>query len=126
MLDEVAPGHFCHGQALRRAVGDVRPVARLRDSFLEGWAVYAEELALEEGFGGGDPRFAAGVALSALERAVRMTLSELERLLNPQPGPPEHDDQGQNLALRVSGSGTGSGAECDRVSPGAWKAALKL
>jgi len=71
VVHEVAPGHFSHGRALRRSPGDVRRTL-LFDSFAEGWAVYCEELALEEGFRAGDPRFAAGVALSALERAVRM------------------------------------------------------
>jgi hypothetical protein len=70
-LHEVAPGHFSHGRALRRAETDARRTL-VSESFLEGWAVYAEELALEQGFRGGDPRPAAGIALSALERAVRM------------------------------------------------------
>lgn len=70
-LHEVAPGHFSHGRALRRAGSDARRTL-VSESFLEGWAVYAEELALEQGFRCGDPRSAAGIALSALERAVRM------------------------------------------------------
>lgn len=71
VLHEVAPGHFAHGRALRRVAGDARRTL-LSEAFIEGWAVYAEELALKEGFRGGDPRFTAGVALSALERATRM------------------------------------------------------
>jgi Bacterial protein of unknown function (DUF885) len=70
-LHEVAPGHFSHGRALRRAGSDARRTL-LSEAFLEGWAVYAEELALEQGFRSHDPRAAVGVALSALERAVRM------------------------------------------------------
>jgi uncharacterized protein (DUF885 family) len=45
------------------------------ESFIEGWAHYAEELALAEGFRAGDPRYAAGVALEALVRATRLTCS---------------------------------------------------
>lgn len=70
-LHEVAPGHFTHGRALRRLDSDVRRLL-LSDAFVEGWAHYVEELALEEGFRAGDPRFAAGVALEALVRVVRL------------------------------------------------------
>ncbi len=69
-IHEVAPGHFSHGRALRRAGSAVR--ATLQSSaFVEGWAHYCEELALEEGFRAGDPRHAAGVALDALRRVTR-------------------------------------------------------
>ncbi|GAA3390860.1 hypothetical protein GCM10020369_46470 [Cryptosporangium minutisporangium] len=70
-VHEVAPGHFTHGRALRRLDSDVRRLL-LSDAFAEGWAHYVEELALEEGFRAGDPRFAAGVALEALVRVVRL------------------------------------------------------
>jgi len=70
-VHEVAPGHFTHSRALRRLDSDVRRML-LSDAFVEGWAHYVEELALEEGFRAGDPRFAAGVALEALIRAVRL------------------------------------------------------
>jgi uncharacterized protein (DUF885 family) len=42
------------------------------EAFIEGWAHYAEELCVEEGFGGGDPRFAIGVWLEALVRVTRL------------------------------------------------------
>jgi uncharacterized protein (DUF885 family) len=42
------------------------------ESFVEGWAHYVEEVALEEGFRSTDPRFAAGVALEALVRVTRL------------------------------------------------------
>jgi uncharacterized protein (DUF885 family) len=70
-VHEVAPGHFSHGRALRHAPTDVRRVL-MSDSFIEGWAHYAEEVALEEGFRATDPRFAAGVALEALIRVTRL------------------------------------------------------
>lgn len=73
-VHEVAPGHFTHGRALRRADGQVRRSLH-SDAFAEGWAHYVEELCLEEGFRDGDARFAAGVALEALCRVVRLTCS---------------------------------------------------
>ncbi|MCX4821283.1 DUF885 domain-containing protein [Streptomyces sp. NBC_01142] len=72
VLHEVAPGHFSHGRALRRAEGDVRRIL-MSEAFTEGWAVYAEHLALEEGFRAHDPRTAVGIALSGLQRATRLS-----------------------------------------------------
>jgi hypothetical protein len=70
-VHEVAPGHFSHGRALRRAAGEVRRTLH-SSAFIEGWAHYAEELCVEEGFGAGDPRFAIGVWLEALVRVSRL------------------------------------------------------
>ena len=44
-------------------------------AFVEGWAHYAEELCVEEGFRAGDPRFAIGVALEALVRVTRLAVA---------------------------------------------------
>ncbi len=71
-VHEVAPGHFSHGRALRHAPGDVRRTLQ-SSVFIEGWAHYAEELCVDEGFGGGDPRFAIGVWLEALVRVTRLS-----------------------------------------------------
>ncbi|MFI7222576.1 DUF885 family protein [Nonomuraea angiospora] len=70
-VHEVAPGHFSHARALRRAGSDVR---RLLQSlaFIEGWAHYAEELCVEEGFEPDDPRFEIGVWVEALLRVTRL------------------------------------------------------
>jgi len=73
-VHEVAPGHFAHGRRLRRADGDVRRTLHSA-AFIEGWAHYAEEVCLEEGFRADDPRFAAGVALEALQRVTRLAVS---------------------------------------------------
>ena len=73
-VHEVAPGHFSHGRALRRAPSAVRRTL-IGEAFVEGWAHYAEEMVLEEGFHAGDPRYAAGVALEALVRVVRLLVS---------------------------------------------------
>jgi Bacterial protein of unknown function (DUF885) len=70
-VHEVAPGHFSHHQALRRAPGPVRRTL-FSSAFVEGWAHYAEELCVEEGFLADDPRFAVGVWLEALVRVTRL------------------------------------------------------
>src|SRR5215470_4106606 len=70
-VHEVAPGHFSHGRALRHAPTDVRRTLHSA-AFIEGWAHYAEELCIEEGFAAGDPRFAIGVWLEALVRITRL------------------------------------------------------
>jgi hypothetical protein len=70
-VHEVAPGHFSHGRALRRAPTEARRLL-LSEAFLEGWAHYVEELAVEEGFRATDPRFAVGVALEGLVRVTRL------------------------------------------------------
>jgi uncharacterized protein (DUF885 family) len=67
----VAPGHFSHGLALRHVTGTARQVL-LSEAFVEGWAHYVEEVAIEEGFRAEDPRFAAGVAIEALVRVTRL------------------------------------------------------
>jgi hypothetical protein len=73
-VHEVAPGHFAHGRALRRTSSDVRRTLHSM-AFVEGWAHYAEELCVEQGFRDGDPRFAIGVALEALQRVTRLAVS---------------------------------------------------
>jgi hypothetical protein len=69
---EVTPGHFAHGRMIRlTARGDIRrSLASL--AFVEGWAHYAEELLVEEGFRKDDPRFAIGVWIEALVRVTRL------------------------------------------------------
>ncbi|HET6749492.1 MAG TPA: DUF885 family protein [Actinomycetes bacterium] len=73
-VHEVAPGHFAHGRYLRRVTSDVRRTLH-STAFIEGWAHYGEELCIEEGFRASDPRFAAGVALEALQRVTRLAVS---------------------------------------------------
>ena len=69
--NQVAPGHFCRARAARRVSGPVRRTL-LSWPTVVGWAHYAEELCVEEGFCAGDPRFAIGVWLSALVRVTRL------------------------------------------------------
>jgi uncharacterized protein (DUF885 family) len=73
-VHEVAPGHFAHGRALRHAPTAVRRVL-MSLPFVEGWAHYAEELCVEEGFRGDDPRFEIGVWLEALCRVTRLAVA---------------------------------------------------
>ena len=70
-VHEVAPGHFSHGRAIRRAPTEVRRTLH-SEAFVEGWAHYAEELCVEEGLCADDPRFAIGVWLEALVRVTRL------------------------------------------------------
>jgi hypothetical protein len=70
-VHEVAPGHFSHGRAMRRLTSQVRSTV-VSSAFVEGWAHYAEEMAVEEGFGAGDERIAIGVWLEALVRVTRL------------------------------------------------------
>lgn len=73
-VHEVAPGHFSHGVALRHAPTEVRRTL-FSESFVEGWAHYVEEVAVEEGFRRDDPRFAVGMAIEALVRVTRLACS---------------------------------------------------
>lgn len=70
-VHEVTPGHFAHGRMMRRVRGEVRSTL-FSSAFVEGWAHYAEELYVEEGFRASDPRFAVGVAIEALIRVTRL------------------------------------------------------
>jgi hypothetical protein len=70
-VHEVAPGHFSHGRAIRHAPTQVRRLLH-SNAFVEGWAHYGEELCVEQGFGGDDPRFEIGVWLEALVRVTRL------------------------------------------------------
>jgi hypothetical protein len=65
-VHEVTPGHFAHGRMLRQlARGEVRR-SLFSEAFVEGWAHYAQELMVDQGFRADDPRFAIGVCLDAL------------------------------------------------------------
>jgi hypothetical protein len=70
-VHEVAPGHFSHSRARRQVVSQVRRTLH-SSAFIEGWAHYAEELCVEEGFCEDDPRFEIGVWLQALVRVTRL------------------------------------------------------
>ncbi|HEY1634606.1 MAG TPA: DUF885 family protein [Acidimicrobiales bacterium] len=73
-VHEVTPGHYAHGRMLRKLDGDVRRIL-FSSAFVEGWAHYAEELVLDEGFRAEDPRFAIGVQVEALVRITRLAVA---------------------------------------------------
>jgi hypothetical protein len=70
-LHEVSPGHFAHGRVLRRAPSLVRRIL-VSPAFVEGWAHYVEELAVDLGFRAGDARVPVGMAIEALVRVTRL------------------------------------------------------
>jgi uncharacterized protein (DUF885 family) len=89
-LHETYPGHALLA-ARRRESGSLLRRAAASRSFLEGWALYGEQMMLEEGFGGGDPRLRLAQLRESLVRLCRlsaslrlhthrMTLPEAERL----------------------------------------------
>jgi hypothetical protein len=73
-VHEVTPGHYAHGRFLRQVEGDVRR-GLMSVAFIEGWAHYAEQLLLEEGFRADDPRYAVGVGIEALVRVTRLEVA---------------------------------------------------
>lgn len=73
-IHELWPGHFLHHLHMKKV-----PSKALRAfcaySMTEGWAHYTEEMMLEEGYGGGDPKIAIGMAVNALLRDARFLSS---------------------------------------------------
>ncbi|WP_285758925.1 DUF885 family protein [Nocardiopsis ansamitocini] len=78
-VHEVAPGHFSHGRALRRAPSPVRRTL-FSPTFVEGWAHYAEELCVEEGFGPYAERTTSGSGFTAAHFEVGVWLEALIRV----------------------------------------------
>jgi uncharacterized protein (DUF885 family) len=77
MVHEAMPGHFLQGQHSRRFDGSATALrAALRSgSFVEGWAVYAEELMAEHGYPAeGDPR---AVRMQQLKMQLRMIINAI-------------------------------------------------
>ncbi len=69
---EVFPGHFLHFEHLRHIESPVRKSNFFAaTSFVEGWAHYAEQMVLEEGFERGDPEIHLGQLAEALVRLAR-------------------------------------------------------
>lgn len=73
-VHEVYPGHFLQGQWERRAPTTVQAMFGSY-SFVEGWAHYAEQMMIEEGFGKEDPQNKLGQLSDALLRNCRYVVS---------------------------------------------------
>ncbi len=115
MVHEAMPGHFLQGQHSRRFTGSATALrAALRSgSFVEGWAVYAEQLMADRGYPGeGDPR---QVRMQQLKMQLRMIINAI-------------------LDARVHGHGmtedeamglmTGRGYQEEGEAAGKWRRAL--
>jgi uncharacterized protein (DUF885 family) len=71
-IHEVYPGHFVQGTYLKQVASPVRKVWSIAPaSFVEGWAHYTEQMMIDEGFGGGDPKIKMGQLADALLRLCR-------------------------------------------------------
>ncbi|SCG42110.1 DUF885 domain-containing protein [Micromonospora halophytica] len=109
-VHEAMPGHFLQLAHARRYVGPTR-VRPLTESgvFIEGWAVYAEELMVGLGFGG------LPVRLQQLKMQLRMTINALLDQLVHCEDLPEADA----MALM-----TGRGFQEEGEAAGKWRRAL--
>lgn len=69
-IHEVYPGHFLHGLKIRKAPSRASKIFRSY-AFTEGWAHYAEQMILDEGYGERDDRLRLGQLSNALLRNCR-------------------------------------------------------
>jgi uncharacterized protein (DUF885 family) len=69
-IHEALPGHYYQFLALRKVPSRLRQ-ALSAGSNTEGWAHYCEQMAIEEGFGAGDPRFELAQLALAIRRIGR-------------------------------------------------------
>ncbi|MFL6210859.1 MAG: DUF885 family protein [Pyrinomonadaceae bacterium] len=69
-IHEVYPGHYYQNLALPRTTSRVR-VALAANSFVEGWAHYCEQMMLDEGYGGNNPKLRLAQLQAALTRLCR-------------------------------------------------------
>ena len=69
-IHEVYPGHYYQLLAARQTPSRVRS-ALGSGSFIEGWAHYCEQMMLDEGFGGNNPKLKLAQLQAALSRLCR-------------------------------------------------------
>jgi uncharacterized protein (DUF885 family) len=77
IVHEAMPGHYLQLQHSRRFTGSATAVrgALRSGSFVEGWAVYAEQIMAERGYPGtGDPR---AVRMQQLKMQLRMIINTI-------------------------------------------------
>ncbi|MGC5029860.1 DUF885 domain-containing protein [Micromonospora sp. DT229] len=109
-VHEAMPGHFLQLAHARRHLGSTRVRALTRSGpFVEGWAVYAEQLMVEHGFGG------LPVRLQQLKMQLRMTINALlDQLVHAEDLP-----ESEAMALL-----TGRGFQEEGEAAGKWRRAL--
>jgi uncharacterized protein (DUF885 family) len=109
-VHEAMPGHFLQLAHSRRFHGSTRARALGRSgSFIEGWAVYAEEIMVEHGFGGPQVRS------QQLKMQLRMSINAILDQLVHCEDMPESDA----MALM-----TGLGFQEEGEAAGKWRRAL--
>lgn len=69
-IHEAYPGHYTQFLWVKRFPSKVRKLIYC-DTNVEGWAHYTEQMMLDEGFGGGDPKLRMGQLQDALLRDAR-------------------------------------------------------
>lgn len=75
---EAMPGHWLHSVYMRKTPGKIRRIWIGLNPFpqpssgQDGWAHYAEQLVVEQGYGGGDPRYVMAQQSDALMRICRL------------------------------------------------------
>ena len=75
---EAMPGHWLHSTYMRKTPGKVRRIWIGLNPFpqpssgQDGWAHYAEQMILDEGYGNGDPRLRLAQVSDALTRICRL------------------------------------------------------
>jgi uncharacterized protein (DUF885 family) len=109
-VHEAMPGHYLQLAHSRRFVGSTRARALgFSGPFVEGWAVYAEQLMVEHGFGGPPLR------MQQLKTQLRMTLNAIIDQLAHCEGLSESD------AMDLM---TGKGFQEEGEAAGKWRRAL--
>jgi Bacterial protein of unknown function (DUF885) len=115
MVHEAMPGHYVQLQHARRFKGSATAIrAALRSgSFVEGWAVYAEQVMADQGYPGeGDPR---AVRMQQLKKQLRMIINAIIDARVHGQGMTEE----QAMALM-----TGRGHQEEGEAAGKWRRAL--
>lgn len=72
-VHEALPGHYYQFLAVQRVPSRLRQVLGC-GSNTEGWAHYCEQMAIEQGYGAGDPRYELGQLVLAVQRLGRFVV----------------------------------------------------
>ncbi len=114
MVHEAMPGHYLQLQHARRFTGATRVRAALwSGSFVEGWAVYAEELMADHGYPG--ERDPAAVRMQQLKMQLRMVINAILDARVHAHGMTEAEAMALMTGARLPGGRRGGG----QVAPGA-------